>query len=244
MPSRLVRAIRLALGSGRRSSMPRMTGVGATGSSFTRAVSQPAGAGAGRAGGGHCVVAGQPGSARSTPTSARQSPPSATARATSSRTLPGSCTAPSLPHGVRAPDSARSRPVHRAVCVSSTPPPGTPPRRHRPRFGGTGRNHHYSCSSGKCLVLRDEQDPRQALSSQFRGAFRLLGHLPGNSAVKACRVRVSVSPASAVICGFSRFRGGCHLDRSGSDVISLHAGPRITRQRFRGCRWCATRLQC
>jgi len=43
-----------------------------------------------------------PGSARSMPTSARQSPPSVTARATSSRIFPGSCTARGRRHGANA----------------------------------------------------------------------------------------------------------------------------------------------
>jgi len=55
-------------------------------------------------------------------TSARQSPPSATARATSSRILPGSCTARGLRHGVSAADIAVSRPDLRTVSTSSTAP--------------------------------------------------------------------------------------------------------------------------
>ncbi len=62
------------------------------------------------------------GSARTIPASARQSPPSATARATSSRILPGSGTARGRRHGVSAADIALSRPGLRAVSTSSTPP--------------------------------------------------------------------------------------------------------------------------
>jgi hypothetical protein len=46
------------------------------------------------------------GSARSMPTSARQSPPRATARAISSRNLPGSCTAQAFRQGANAADAA------------------------------------------------------------------------------------------------------------------------------------------
>lgn len=62
------------------------------------------------------------GSARSVATSARQSPPRATASATSSRILPGSCTARGLRHGASATDTAASRPVLRTVSTSSTDP--------------------------------------------------------------------------------------------------------------------------
>ncbi len=62
------------------------------------------------------------GSARSMPTSARQSPPSATARATSSKIFPGSCTARGFRHGVSAADIAVPRPTLRTVSTSRTPP--------------------------------------------------------------------------------------------------------------------------
>lgn len=82
-----------------------------------------------------------PASARNMATSARQSPPKATPSATSSRTLPGSCTARSLRHGVSAADIAVSRPVLRTVSTSSTapvcettprPPPSTRTRGYNP----------------------------------------------------------------------------------------------------------------
>lgn len=63
-----------------------------------------------------------PGSARSVPTSARQSPPSTTARATSRRILPGSWTARGRRHGASAADIAWSNPVLRTVSTSSTAP--------------------------------------------------------------------------------------------------------------------------
>lgn len=53
------------------------------------------------------------GSLRSIPASARQSPPSATARATSSRAFPGSCSARGRRHGAGAADIAWSSPVLR-----------------------------------------------------------------------------------------------------------------------------------
>ncbi len=59
------------------------------------------------------------GSARSMPTSARQSPPSATARATSSRIVPGSCIARGFRHGVSTADIAVSRSTLRTVSTLS-----------------------------------------------------------------------------------------------------------------------------
>jgi hypothetical protein len=72
--------------------------------------------------GSEATIPNSAGSARSAPMSDRQSPPSATARARSSRTLPGSCTARGLLHGRSAADIAVSRPVLRTVSTSSTPP--------------------------------------------------------------------------------------------------------------------------
>ena len=63
-----------------------------------------------------------PGSARSTATSARQSPPSANPIAKSVTTLPGSCTANGLRHGANPADRSWPRPVTAAVSVSRTPP--------------------------------------------------------------------------------------------------------------------------
>ncbi|MDQ0808787.1 hypothetical protein QFZ63_000501 [Streptomyces sp. B3I7] len=62
------------------------------------------------------------GSHRSIATSARQSPPRATARATSRSILPGSWTARGFRHGARAADMARSRPIVRTVSTSRTDP--------------------------------------------------------------------------------------------------------------------------
>jgi hypothetical protein len=62
------------------------------------------------------------GSARSTATSARQSPPSARVSARSVITLPGSCRAIGLHHGASAIDSPRPRPAARAASTSTTAP--------------------------------------------------------------------------------------------------------------------------
>ena len=81
------------------------------------------------------------GSARSMATSARQSPPRAVASATSSRTLPGSCTVRGLRHGASAADIEVSRPTLRTVSTNSTvpacetapwPPPSTRTRGYNP----------------------------------------------------------------------------------------------------------------
>lgn len=58
------------------------------------------------------------GSHRNIATSARQSPPSTTARATSRRALPGSWTARGFRHGARARDMAWSRPGLRTVSAN------------------------------------------------------------------------------------------------------------------------------
>lgn len=63
-----------------------------------------------------------PGSARSTATSARQSPPKASAIARSSTTFAGSCTALGLRQGANPLDSAEPRPAARTVSTGSTPP--------------------------------------------------------------------------------------------------------------------------
>jgi len=62
------------------------------------------------------------GCARSTATSARQSPPNASAPARSRITLPGSWTAVNGRHGPSARDNPRSSPVARAAWTNSTPP--------------------------------------------------------------------------------------------------------------------------
>ena len=56
------------------------------------------------------------GCARTAATSATQSPPSATAVATSSSTLPGSCTARAGRHDPNAVDNSPARPESRTVC--------------------------------------------------------------------------------------------------------------------------------
>ena len=72
------------------------------------------------------------GSARSSATSARQSPPRASVTARSVTTLPGSWIAIGLRHRASAVDNARSSPAARTVSTSATPPAcdttPTPPR--------------------------------------------------------------------------------------------------------------------
>jgi hypothetical protein len=63
-----------------------------------------------------------PASARSTATSAKQSPPSARVIARSVRTFAGSWTANGLRHGANAADSSRPSPVAAIVSVKTTPP--------------------------------------------------------------------------------------------------------------------------
>jgi hypothetical protein len=60
--------------------------------------------------------------ARTTATSARQSPPKAIATARSSTVLPGSCLARGARHGTIATDSARDRPLAAAVPSSIDAP--------------------------------------------------------------------------------------------------------------------------
>ena len=63
--------------------------------------------------------------ARSTATSARQSPPNASATARSSTVFPGSCTARDGRHRPSPADRPAPSPVTRAVSVSSNAPAGT-----------------------------------------------------------------------------------------------------------------------
>jgi hypothetical protein len=62
------------------------------------------------------------GSARSKPTSARQSPPIASATARSNTILPGSWLANGLRHGVNAPDKPPVSPARSAARSSTTDP--------------------------------------------------------------------------------------------------------------------------
>jgi hypothetical protein len=62
------------------------------------------------------------GCARSTATSARQSPPSASATTRSVTIFPGSCTARFARHRASPDDRPCARPASRAVCTSSSPP--------------------------------------------------------------------------------------------------------------------------
>ncbi len=127
------------------------------------------------------------GSVRNVPTSARQSPPGAAASATSSRILPGSCTARGLRHGASAADIAASRPDSRTASTSSAASAGdTIPRpSSSTRHAGSTR---YAPSPGKCLRRQREQGPQQSPFSLVRGTFRFLDHEPDSPPRESARL--------------------------------------------------------
>jgi hypothetical protein len=88
------------------------------------------------------------GSARSTPTSARKSPPKATATASSSTVLPGLCTDRDSRHRPSPAGRPAPSPVIRAV-ESPRLTPGTMRRMIAP---GTAPRHHRSPSSQRCIA--------------------------------------------------------------------------------------------
>ena len=107
--------------------------------------------------------------ARSTATSARQSPPSASVMTRSAMIFPGSCTARGARHRASPPDRPWPRPVTRAASASSNTPAWDtspcPVSGHGDLGAARGILHLESAFGWR------GQDPRQALSSQAKGTF-------------------------------------------------------------------------
>lgn len=119
-------------------------------------------------------VAGQPGLGKAlSRTSARQSPPRAVASATSSRTLPGSCTARGLRHCANATDIAAPGRTCGPSRPAAPPRPARPPRCHRSRRGHAGTTRYARSPGKRFFPCSSQQDPRQVLSLQGRSALRL-----------------------------------------------------------------------
>lgn len=116
------------------------------------------------------------------------SPPSATASARSSRTLPGSCTAPGLCNGAGAADIGVSRPALRAVSTSRTPPAceTTAPR---PPGRGQAETTRYPRSPGEYVFPCSGQAPRQVTSLQVSSTLHLFDQDPDESARDSARLK-------------------------------------------------------
>src|SRR5436190_2874314 len=110
------------------------------------------------------------GSARSTPMSARQSPPSATAIARSSRILPGSCTANGLRHDANAAGNPLVNPTASAVRSSNTAPACDTTCEPDPSAANRGYGDVDSLTEKVLLDLREFR-LQQSEFSQVRAPF-------------------------------------------------------------------------
>ena len=107
--------------------------------------------------------------ARSTATSARQSPPSPSATARPAMIFPGSCTARGARHRVKAPDRPWPRPVTRSASASSNPPAcDTSPF---PSADTVILERSPVFFTWKVPSVWRGQEPRQVPSSQAKGTF-------------------------------------------------------------------------
>lgn len=144
----------------------------------------------------------RPGSPRPAPSRARH--PAGPCRG---HAPPAACaTAPAPPISrCPGPPCGLSRPA-------APPRPARPPRGHRPRRGHADMSR-YSSSPGKCLFHCHVQDPQQVLSSQVRGAFCFLDHLPDTALHESRRLGRPTIPARAchrcgVLAGTGRGSAG------------------------------------
>ena len=167
------------------------------------------------------------GSARSTATSARQSPPSATATARSSSTLAGSCTAAGLRHGASACDSASSSPAA-ADRLHQQHPAGL---RHRRRPARVDPHPRIQPST-----LHPESAPRLARSGPSSKPHRSRSGALSRSRHAEDHARFRLVVRSCECCE----QTGSGLDAVAS--VDVPAGANVSRTgRFRAAHRCRTR---